>query len=495
MLLTLAGSVLAGLAGCTGASDSDSNGTPTPTADGTPTPTPEETSAATPDGATDESSEETVNGWTAAVDISQASYVVGAGPAESHSGLSRREQEPKPIETLPEPIADALEEAQEGGFETDKPDESLLAAIDEIRLHPHHHVSELNIQIDDTAYVADLQLPELEVKLDDETLEEYDDERAFGEDDSADDEDVSKLLHQVAPPGSPQLTRMPYIRAQVPAEIEAFLESYDYVEDYRGVSPIVVERHNWDPPYTIELREFTDEDRWGQEIHDADEPEDDLRQFIEAVLESGGGIESPPFVTDDVPASYFETVPVESEGGVSSPLFRIDDTVYYVNVSEASHEIMPITVTAETVEPTEDGLARFSLTVEVTDQKPDVTVETDEPVRVRSRVGLPTPLWISDDGEYHLLYSDRYEVPVVSDGDDASWSLPAGFQDRYETAVGQDMSVGETLTGTYIVPETVPEGPYTLAARLTASWYQDTDDCSTIRGIYPFTVELILTEP
>ncbi|PCR90295.1 hypothetical protein CP557_06920 [Natrinema ejinorense] len=430
---------------------------------------------------------------TAAVNISGASYLAGAAPAETHPGLSRRQREPEPLGTLPEPVTNAIQEAHEDGFETEEPDEALLAAIDELRSRPYRRVSELDVQIDGTAYVADLQLPELEVRLGDEELEEYNDGRVVAYDDEFEDEEVNRLVGLIGWDGSPQRARSSYVRTLVPEEVEAFLDSYDYVEDENGVSPIIVERHNWEPPFTIELRPFTDEDRWGQEVLDAEALEDDLREFLEAVIESGTGADSPSFVTDNVPESYFETVAVESDVR-EPPLVRSNGTVYYVNVSEGDHETMPVTVTAETAEPTEDGLARFTLTVEVTEEKAGATVAPSEPVELHSQIGLPTPLWIAADGEYHLLYSDRYEVPVASDDDDISWSLADDDLNRQETAVSQEISVEETLRTTYVVPATAPEGSYTLAGTFAALWHEDADDHNRTDGIYPFEVELTLTE-
>lgn len=489
-LLALAGSALTGLAGCTGDSGSESDGT----SDGTPTGTPGETPTATPDGSSGEPSGGTASELTATVDISPASYLASATPAETHPVLSRRQREPEPIATLPEPLADALQEAHGDGFETDEPAEALLAAVDEIRSRPYRRVSELDVQIDGLAYVADLQLPELEVQLGDEKLEEYDDGRTVTQDDEFEDEEVNRLVSLIGWDGSPQRHRSSYVRTLVPDDVETFLDSYDYVEDEQGVSPIVVERHNWEPPHTIELREFTDEDRWGREILDAEALEDDLRQFLEAVIESETVVESLPFVTDNVPGSYFETVAVESDAQ-EPPLVRFDGTVYYVNVTEGSHETMPITVVAEAAEPTEDGLARFRLTVEVTDEKPGATVAPSEPVELHGQIGLPAPLWIPEDGEYHLLYNDRYEVPVASDDDAASWSLAVDDLSLQETAVSQEMSVGESLTATYVVPATAPEGSYTLSGTFAALWREDADDHNRTDGVYPFDVEVTLTEP
>lgn len=488
-LFALAGSTLAGLAGCTSDPGSESDGTP----DGTPTETPGGTPTATPNESSDEPSNGTASGLTAAVDISPASYLARAAPAETRPDLSRRQREPEPIATLPKPIADALREAEGGGFETDEVDEALLAAVDEVRSRPYRRVSELYVRIDGTAYVADLKLPELEVRLDDEKLEKYDDSRVVAEDDEFEDDEVDRLVGLLGWDGSPQRARSSYHRALVPDEVESFLDSYDYVEDEHGVSEILVERHNWEPPYTIELREFTDSDRWGREVLDEEALEDDLRQFIEATIESGTGVDSPPFVTDDVPASYFETVAAESDVQ-KRPLVRIDGTVYYVNVSRGSHETMPITVTAEAAPPTEDGLARFSLTVEVTDDKRGATVVPSEPVELHSHIGLPAPLWISENDEYHLLYSDRYEVPVASDDDSASWSLAVDDLNVQETAVSQELSVGEALTTTYVVPATAPEGPYTLAGTIAALWHEDADSLNRTDGVYPFNVELTLAE-
>jgi len=485
-LLALAGSAIAGLAGCAGDSDSGStDGTPTETPDGTPTATPDESADA----------DSPAGGVSAGVALSTAPYLAGAVPVDEVE-YQREENTPQPRSEFPATFADAVREAQDRGGELviEDPAEELLTALDRIT-KPRTNIrwSEPVVRLEGAAYVVEPKLPVLEVRLDEERLEEADPDRTVSYEDEFDHEAVESLVETIAWNGTPETARGSFKRSLVPDEVGAFLDSYEYVEDERGISPIVVERHNWEPPYTIELREFTAEDRWGREIHSAQSLDADLRQFLETVVASGTGFASPPFVTDDVPASYFETLAPDRGG--ERPLVRVDGTVYRVNVSEGAHETLPITVTAESAEPTADGLARFGLTVEVTDDKPGVDVAPGEPVALHSGIGLPSALWVEHGGEYHLLNSDRYEVPVASEDGGKSWSLAVDHPGVEEVAVSEELSVGDELAATYVVPGTVPAGSYTLAGSFGALWQANPDDHNRTDGAYPFEVELTLTEP
>jgi len=492
-LLAVAGSALAGLAGCSGISGSDpSDETPDSTPDGTPTETPIESSGNRSERS-DESPENTASGTSAEVDLSTASYLAGAAPAEE-SVFQRAENTPRPLSEFPEAFADAVREARDGGFETDDPGRELLAAVDDRTIpRTNHRWSEPVVRLEGTAYVVEPQLPVLEVRLGGEILDEYDRDRTVSYEDEFENGEIESLIETISWNGTPNTARGSYNRSLVPDEVEAFLDSYDYVEDERGVSAIVVERHNWEPPYAIELREFTEEDRWGREVLDAGSLDDDLRTFLDAVIESGRGISSPPFVADDVPDTYFETLEPDSENA-ERPLVRVDGTVYRVNVIEGTHESMPITLRAEQASPTDDGLARFTLTAEVNDDKPGAEVASGEPVELYSAVGLPSALWIAHDGENHLLKSDRYEVEVASEGDGGSWSLDVDDPVPGEMVVSEELSVGDELTATYAVPATVPSGQYTLAGNVAALWRESPDDRNRTDGNYPFRIELTLSE-
>ena len=349
-VLALAGSTLAGLAGC--ATDSGSNPSDE-TPDTTPTGTPNTTPTKTPDGSSGENtgdqsdrSEEADSGMTAQVDLSTASYLAGAVPVEEFE-YQRQENTSQPMSAFPAAFADAVREAHDGGFQTDDPSEELLAALDEIT-KPRTRIrwSEPIVELDGNAYVVEPHLPVLELRLGEELLAEYDESRTVSSEGEFEHEEVESLVRRIGWDGKPNTARGSYKRSLVPDEVEAFLDEYDYVEDERGVSRIVVERHNWEPPYTIELREFTAEDRWDREVHDLRTLDDDLREFLESVLESGTGVSTPPVVTDEVPASYFETLAPDEEGG-EGPLLRVGGTVYRVHVVEGSHEAIPVSVTAE----------------------------------------------------------------------------------------------------------------------------------------------------
>jgi hypothetical protein len=496
-LLVLAGSTLAGLAGCAGDSSPDpSDGSPGETPERTPEDSKEtdETPENDPTPTDNDSADE---GMSVQVDISPASYLVGAMPAAEFPSTARDITEPESVSTFPDPLADALRQAEDGGFETDEPSEALLAVLDQTRERPYRRLTELAVRIDGTAYVATLQFPELEVELADEIVTEYDPERVASEDGAFEADEVETLVGRIGWDGTPETARSRYVTSRVSEDIEAFLDRYEYVEDYKGVSPIRVQRHNWEPPYSITLREFTVEDRWGRDVFDIESLDEDLQAFLRTAVESEGWLRSPPLVTDDVPESYFETFRTDDESASPDnereqrPLVRVGGDVYRITVSEGTHERMPVSVTAAPATATDSGLARFTVTVEVTDDNPGVAVATGEPVELYSQIGLPSGLWVTDDGHQHLLDSDRYEVPVERESD-GTWSLALADPELGETSVNEALAVGETLTATYTVPSTVPAGSYTLSGNFAARWEEPDSDHQS--GLYPYEIALTLEE-
>jgi hypothetical protein len=276
----------------------------------------------------------------------------------------------------------------------------------------------------------------------------------------------------------------------VSEDIEAFLDRYEFVEDYKGVSPIQVQRHNWEPPYSITLREFRSERRWNRDVLDVQSLDADLREFLTTAVESGDWLDSPPFVTDDVPDSYVETFRTDSDPG-NRPLVRVDDTVYRVTVSEGTHERMPVSTSVKPAAPTADGLPQFTVTVDVTEDDPGISVAAGEPVELHSQIGLPSALWVTHDGTQHLLDSDRYEVPVDRETD-GTWSLGLDDPELGGTAVSETLAVGEKLTATYTVPSTVPARSYTLSGSFPALWQEDAGDRDETTGVYPYEIALTL---
>lgn len=498
-LLLLAGSAVAGLAGCLDDSDStqsdgDFDGTPAENADGTPDgdadAPPDDSSSDSTEAAT---GERTAEGLLGQVALSTASYRVVAVQATEDPRFSWRENHPSPVSEFPEPLADALRQARDGGFETDDPSDELLTALDGSARHRSDRLSELYVRLDGTEYVAELQFPEVVIELSEEQVDEYDPDRVAAIDGEFETSEIESLVRRIGWDGTPETTRSPYRSSRITEAVAAFLDSYDYVEDHVGVSPIQVRRHNWESPVSIELRSFTPADRWGREVRDVQTLDDDLRPFLTKVIATDTGFLSPPFVTDDVPDSYFDTFWPESRKR-DPPLVHVEGTVYSIYLREGSHETMPVTLSAEPASPTAEGLARFTLTISVSDDKPNVDVATGEPVQVHSQIGLPCALWISHDGESHLLNSDRYEAEVTTGNDGGSWSLAVEDPEITETNVGETLSLGDEITTTYVVPRTVPAGSYTLTGDFAALWRTDAAEREQISGSYPFEITLTLDE-
>lgn len=459
------------------------------------------------------------------VALEPVSYLAGAAQPRT---IHQREVEPDDVraaDEIPAVLRDALYDAVDGGFETDSVSEELLAAVDELRSpRGDHALLRPYVRLDGTAYFFDPKFPTLVVRLADETVAEgeYDPEATIahdavvgGHDDLS--EGAESLLKRIAWDGTPNKARVPYRVSNVPDGIESFLDRYEYVEDEQGVSRIEVERRHREPPYTIEVRELGAEDRYGRPVIDEAELGAELRQFLRRVISQSGDDSSPPYMTDEVPAEYFQRL---DTGDISTdPFVRVDGTVYYVGVTESEHDRLPVDLSVEPASPGEDGQSRFTMTVEATDGGPETTVAGDGPVELFGHVGLPSVLWIRHDGEWYLLNSDAYQYPVDSERtrttaadaamllhvggrefelmraaeavESTRWSLDLDVDRINETTVFEALSVGDELSTTYEVPAAVPSGTYTARGFLGVTWNDGTGDRAAY-GVSLFRIELTL---
>lgn len=424
----------------------------------------------------------------------------------------------RPEAEIPSVLRDALYEALDGGYQTDAVSEELLAAIDEVRDPVHFHRPEQTyVRLDGTAYVFEANVPTLVVRLSDEKVRDYDPDDVYGGDEEL--PSAANGLYQTLRYNGPEAPRLPYWTSSVPESIEEFLEKYDYIEDSQGVSRIETERRHWNPPHTIEIWEVTQEERYGREIVDENELGTDLREFLLDVVESGRTRSSPPFVTDTVPGEYFETLH-ETGSFRDDPFVRLNETVYYIGVVEASIEDAPVEVTTAPASPTDDGLNRFSLTVEATADGSEAEVSSDGTVELFSRIGLPSALWVTHDGEQLLLNSESYQYPVETEAttrtsatsalvlqvarsdfqllaaeeerDAAVWSLDVDMEEIRDTTVREELPVGDELSATYVIPDALPRKTYHTEGFFGVRWADDQTGRQPREGLYPFRVTITL---
>ena len=506
------------------------------------------------------------------VDLQTVTYSAGAAKPRE---IRRLEVEPDDIrdeDEIPAALREALSAAVDGEFESESVSEELLAALDELREpRASHRVWNPYVRIDGTEYVFEPELPTLHVELAEETVDEYDPDDVVvregvvgGHEDLPAEADghedlpsaAEYVVQRIGWDGRMNTSRDTYRRSQVPEEIETFLEEYDYIKDFEGVSLIQVERRNWDPPYDIELRELGAEDRYGREIIDEEALSEEARAFVRSVIQSTDSDPPSLFVTDSVPEEYFETL--QPTGDVNEgPFVRVDGEVYHVGVTEADHDRLPVDVSAEPAPPESGDRPRFTMTVEATEEGTNTDTDccdslppcrhnllasdsdtpglstpaennhsspyemgTDESIELFGHIGLPSVLRVEHDGEYHLLNSDTYEQDVESEVTSESvetaamlvhvadrefevmraeeeteaetWSLEVDIDQLREKTIFEELQVGEQLSTTYEVPETIPEGTYNSTGVFGAIWSPDEGGHGTEVEQFPFELRLTI---
>lgn len=461
---------------------------------------------------------------SATLDVAAQPVTYLAGAAEATA--LRQAVDPSDLkseEEIPAVLRDALQRALEDEFVVDSVSTDLLAAIDEFREPTDNYRLETPaVRLDGTAYVFEARVPTLVVQLGDESAENVDPDAVFRterlqEEDSGLEPTAESLVERLRYRG-PNAPRLPYRASDVPASIADFLETYDYVEDSQGVAPIETERLHAEPPYTIEVREFTVEDRYGRPVVDAAALDADLRQFVRDVIESSRDPSAPPYLTDTVPDGFFEQLKPTGDYR-TDPFVHLDGSVYYVGVTEGEHGRMPVDLSADSMPPGENGRDRFRLTVAATAGGSESDVGADESIELFGHVGLPSVLWIDDGDELHLLKSDAYEYPVESqstpqtstaaglfltvDGRDVEvltaeretrsteWSLDLDVEQVRKTTVFETLAVGSELSAVYEIPDAVAAGTYASPGFFGARWGRESGEWAH-EGIYPFEVEVVV---
>lgn len=455
---------------------------------------------------------------SAEVAVRPVRFLAGAAEAEA----LRRDVQPddiRSIDEVPEALQGPLRQAVDGQYATDDVSDALLAVIDDFRdPKDNYRLDAPAVRIDGTAYVIEARVPTLVVELTGTDAAPADAAAVFPRERiNADDLDpaVQNLVNRLHYRG-PNAPRLSYRTSAVPEAIQDFLDEYDYLEDSQGVGRIATERRNADPPYTIDVRELTLEDRWGRPVIDGATLDPDLRAFVREVLAASRELPSEPYLTDSVPDGYFEHLQPTGDFG-TDPHVRLDDSIYHVHVTEGEHKRLPVDVSAAAVGSGDEGRHRFEVTVAATGEGPDPALESGESVELFGHVGLPSVLWIDDGEEHHLLRSDAYEHSVATNstaqtstkaallltvGDRdlevlsaerrtqaTEWALDLDVDAVRETTVFETLPVGSELTATYAIPETVPAGTYASPGFFGVMWGGEAGNRER-EGIYPFELDI-----
>lgn len=390
-----------------------------------------------------------------------------------------------PAANIPDPFHEALLDARNGGYEASEVSDALLAAIDDFRTHGRTSIDPY-VRLNDTQYEFDARVPTFSAHLVEETVEDYDPEAMVDEETHEfNAETVDEFVRTLRADGT-HVPRSEYRTCIVPEAVQTFLENYDYVQDQQGVSRILTEWENTEPPYRITVRELTDEDRWGRPVVDGSDLETAVRQFFRTAIESDHlGLTTRPsrtfYFTDEVPPGVAEL----AGGREPMPYYRLDGTVYGIGVGSPRYDRLPLSVAVETVPAeTDEQHGRLELTVTPDAEAADGPVDRKASFTFTGEGGLPSVLWITADGERYLLDSDAYER--------AQWRSPSGNSSGDPKPINEVLEqrdYGEPLAATYRVPAAISAGTYVSRGLFRVSWGVP-DQTPDEYGSYPFRLRL-----
>lgn len=380
-----------------------------------------------------------------------------------------------PETEVPPPLRDPLDAAVDGGFETDDPDDALLAAVDEFRVYDRGELKPY-VELDGTRYAFEHAMPTFTAALADETTDEYDEELVFREARQRDDlgsAAVETFVDALTAYGT-NVARGEYRRCLRPDAVAAFLDEYDYLEDQFGVSRIETAVENPDPPHAITARELTEADMWDRPVVDESELDSAEVTFFERALASDH--RGPALPGDDRSQLFADEVP-EAYGDLAAeyddpPYYRLDGTVYDVRVGESRYDRVPVSVS---VAASEDADREFTLTVAPDPES--AAGEAEGPYTFTSRGALPSALWVFDEGERRAL-----EI-VKTDG------IEGPRPNRSDGEALESLTAGDEMAATYALPESLPAGSYASRGTFRVSWGvpgQTPDEY----GAYPFELAI-----
>ena len=380
-----------------------------------------------------------------------------------------------PEAEIPAALRDPLDEALDGGFETDDPAEALLSAVDEFRVYDRGELKPY-VELDGTRYAFEHTMPTFTAELADETTDEYDEGRVFREAREREDIDsaaVETFVDALTAYG-PNVARGEYRRCVRPEAVAAFLDEYDYLEDGLGVSRIETSVENEDPPHTITARELTEADAWGRPVVDESALDDEVVAFFERALASDhrkpalSGDDRSQLFTDDVPDAYAAFAAEYDE-----PIYyRINGTVYSIFVGESLYDRLPVSVSAVA-----DGTREFTLTVAPAPE--NAAGDAEGPYTFTSRGALPSALWTVHEGERRSL-----EI-VEADG------IEGPKPTRSDGEALESLTAGDEMTATYAVPPDLPAGTYASRGLFHVSWNVP-GQTPEEHGAYPFELAIAI---
>jgi hypothetical protein len=394
-----------------------------------------------------------------------------------------------PRSELPASLRSALDDARDGGFETDEASAELLSAIDRFRHHGIGYRFQPYVDIEGTPVAFNPTVPVFTARLvtvgpertDPSRTVEHEDIETFAE-------PVGDFVRTIGA-FSAEAPRDEYRISVLPDAVRDVLDSYDYVDDAVGTARIRTERVDPGPPYSIEIRELTAEDLWGRPVLDSESLDGALRAFLRRVVESNrrAAVHEPElseYRTDEVPAAYADRLRPES-GGIG-PFVDIDGTKYIVRLEEPRRDRLPVAVSASP-ETDDDSLA-FRLVLEPSEagQKPTVR----DGIELEATGALPSVLWIEPDGDRQLLPSDAYDsVRWEPPEESATAPSTASDVDRRARNIDREfLPLEETLSVTYRIPDSVPAGTHRAWGRFGVSWTDDETGEQYPRLDYPFQV-------
>lgn len=464
-LLVTAGSLLT-VSGCLGSDDPHATRTERSPERATDTTTSTD-NAATADGTSADD---------VTLEVTTQRYVVeaprvqrGAGPVSPDDVVAESD--------LPAVLRDALVEARSGQFETDSVSEDLLEAIDVFRSVGRVYTFDPYVSLDDTPYEFDPSVPVFTAHLVPDV----------------DDHDPDRTVHYESVEGNDALEdfvgtltvstahddHSTYRMSVPPESVLEFVEPYDYIEDSAGVGRIETEWVDPGPPYTIDVRELTEVDFYGDPVADGESLPADQREYLESIVASERLAHLLPpgrhqYRSDDPPPTNLRSFSLDGER--STPYVRLEDTIYQFFPDEFRPETVPVTLATEPA-TSGDGPPRFTLTATVDEG-------IDDELKISARGGLPAVLGAETESGHVVVRGLEHDPYHWSEREEP----PTG---RYITNEERArLSPGGSVSATYELPASLSAGTHALWGQFEVFARSAGLDGSSRLWTYPFEVRV-----
>lgn len=384
-----------------------------------------------------------------------------------------------PLTELNEAVREVVRTAIESPpYTTQEASEALRDHLDDVHL----------VTFEGTVWAVEHTFPTVTIRLDtDISGTESVKERTVASDSEVvqSNDAISDVVWTIAPHGTETEPR-PYETARLDPAVQAFLDTYDYIETPRGVGEIVISRTNRTPPHTVRAREATDEELYGRRIREAADYGPPTRDLIERLLASDR--KTPGHYQDRIHTLYPDDIPRAFARDLDhgSSYVRVNEAVYGFDTRHVHWDELPLELHASVLG--DNTASEDPIDIQLSVQNSGgATVEL-------SMAGLAPfgVLWAYGPGGEYVLWNDAYEQTdkVLLQNDTI---IPERTAER-ALPPAQSHSATYRLGHDYLGPP-LESGTYEVFGTLWANWppYESAKKYDWRSQLFPYTLTITVT--